>query len=135
MASVKGIGGVFIYSQDAERLVRWYDEILGLVMESMPDEGAWFTVFFTRDIDTSIVRENPVFAIRQAEGKLAETNRGFILNLRVDDLDRFLTELREKGVAIENKILEWERGKHAWINDLDGNQIELYEELLPTQNE
>jgi len=130
MAAVKGIGGVFIYSQDAERLVRWYAEVLGVEMESMPEESAWFTVFFTRDYETSVVRENPVFAIRQAEGELSE-ERGFVLNLRVDDMDAFLAQIREKGVAVDEKILVWERGKHAWIKDLDGNPIELYEELFP----
>jgi hypothetical protein len=29
--------------------------------------------------------------------------------------------------------LEWERGKHAWITDLDGNRVELYEELFPAE--
>jgi catechol 2,3-dioxygenase-like lactoylglutathione lyase family enzyme len=130
MAEVKGIGGVFIYSQDAERLVRWYEAILGVEMESMPEESAWFTVFFTRDFQTSVVRENPVFAIRQADEELPE-ERGFVLNLRVDDMDAFLEQIREKGVAVDEKILVWERGKHAWIKDLDGNQIELYEELFP----
>jgi catechol 2,3-dioxygenase-like lactoylglutathione lyase family enzyme len=130
MAEVKGIGGVFIYSQDAERLVRWYEAILGVEMESMPEESAWFTVFFTRDFQTSVVRENPVFAIRQADEELPE-ERGFVLNLRVDDMDAFLEQIREKGVAVDEKILVWERGKHTWIKDLDGNQIELYEELFP----
>lgn len=130
MAEVKGIGGVFIYSQDAKRLVRWYEEVLGVEMEGMPEESAWFTVFFTRDYETSVVRENPVFAIRQANGELPE-ERGFVLNLRVDDMDAFLAQIREKGVAVDEKILVWERGKHAWIKDLDGNQIELYEELFP----
>jgi catechol 2,3-dioxygenase-like lactoylglutathione lyase family enzyme len=130
MAEIKGIGGVFIYSQDAARLVRWYEAILGVEMESMPEESAWFTVFFTRDFQTSVVRENPVFAIRQADEELPE-ERGFVLNLRVDDMDAFLEQIREKGVAVDEKILVWERGKHAWIKDLDGNQIELYEELFP----
>jgi predicted enzyme related to lactoylglutathione lyase len=49
----------------------------------------------------------------------------------VDDMDAFLEQIREKGVAVDEKILVWERGKHAWIKDLDGNQIELYEELFP----
>ena len=40
MAEVKGIGGVFIYSQDAKRLVRWYEEVLGVEMEGMPEESA-----------------------------------------------------------------------------------------------
>jgi catechol 2,3-dioxygenase-like lactoylglutathione lyase family enzyme len=76
------------------------------------------------------VRENPVFAINHAQGKVAESGRGFVLNLRVDDLAEFLDQLRTQGVEIEDRILEWERGKHAWIWDKDGNRVELYEEIL-----
>lgn len=131
MASVKGIGGVFIDSDDAARLAHWYEAILGIALEAHPDGTGYYRVFFTRDAESSVLRENPVFAINQAQKKVAETGRGFILNLRVDNLSEFLEQLRAKGVKIEDKILEWERGKHAWIRDLDGNRIELYEEIFP----
>lgn len=135
MASVKGIGGIFIDSNDAHQLAAWYEEMLGIEMESHPDGIGYYRVFFTRDVETSIIRENPVFAINHAPAKLAQTGRGFVINLRVDDLTELLEQLRAKGVEIEDKILEWERGKHAWIRDRDGNRVELYEELLPQQED
>jgi catechol 2,3-dioxygenase-like lactoylglutathione lyase family enzyme len=131
MADVKGIGGVFIFSDDAARLAAWYERVLGIEMEAHPNGIGFYRVFATRDIDTGGIRENPVFAINQAQEKLAETGRGFVINLRVDNLAEFLDQLRSKGVEIEDRMLEWERGKHAWIQDLDGNRIELYEEILP----
>ncbi len=70
------------------------------------------------------------FAINQAKEPLIENGRGFIINLRVDNLDEMLAHLREQGVAIDEKTIEWEGGKHAWIRDLDNNRIELYEELF-----
>ncbi len=130
MPEVKGIGGVFINSQDAPRLAKWYEEILGVEMEPHPDGISFFKVFFTRDAESSILRENPVFAINQAKGALPSGDRCFTLNLRVDDLLGFLEGLREKGLEVEEEILKWERGKHAWIHDQDGNRIELYEEIL-----
>ena len=129
MANVKGIGGVFLYSDDASRLTDWYQTMLGIDMEAHPDGTSFYRVFSTRDLETSAIRENPVFAIRQAEEKLAERGRGFMINLRVDDLGPFLEDLRGRVVEVEEEILEWERGKHAWIRDLDGNRVELYEEL------
>lgn len=131
MASVQGIGGVFIDSQDAPRLARWYEEILGIKLEAHPDGNGYYCVFPTRDAHTSILRENPVFAINQAREPLADKGRGFVLNLRVDDLYKFLERLRAAGVPVEERILEWERGKHAWIRDLDGNRLEIYEEVFP----
>ena len=134
MASIQGIGGVFIDSADAPQLARWYEETLGIPLESHPDNNSFYHVFTTRDPHSSILRENPVFAINQARAPLAPDNRGFTLNLRVDDLDAFLEQLRTRNVPIEDNILQWERGKHAWIHDPDGNRIELYEELTPPPN-
>jgi len=131
MASVQGIGGVFIDSQDATRLAAWYQNVLGITMEAHPDGTGFYRVFATRDAESAILHENPVFAIHQAKEQLAEQGRGFMLNLRVDDLYMFLEQLRTQGVAVEEQILEWERGKHAWISDPDGNRIELYEEVFP----
>jgi len=133
MASVQGIGGVFIDSMDAERLAHWYEENLGISMETHPDGIGYYHVFTTRDVGSSILRENPVFAINQATETLAEQGRGFVLNLRVDDLYSLLEQLRTKNVMVEDRILEWERGKHGWIRDLDGNKVELYEEILPDE--
>lgn len=130
MARVEGIGGVFIESEDAGRLAQWYEEMLGVTMDGHPDGVGYFHVFETRDVLTSVLRENPVFAINQAKKPLAQTGRGFVLNLRVDDLHAFLDELRSRDVKVEDRVLEWERGKHGWIRDLDGNRVELYEEVF-----
>jgi catechol 2,3-dioxygenase-like lactoylglutathione lyase family enzyme len=130
MTSVQGIGGVFIYSMDAANLANWYQTVLGIDMERHPDGDKYFKVFFTRDPETSVIRENPVFAIYQAHETLAQQGRGFLLNLRVADLATLLEKLRAQGVDIEPETLEWTRGKHAWIRDGDGNRIELYEEIM-----
>ena len=130
MASVQGIGGVFIESNDAQSLAEWYQDVLGIEMEAHPDGIGYYRVFPTRDIESSIVRENPVFAINQAQERISTSGRGFTLNLRVDFLPPYLDQLKERGIEFEGKILEWERGRHAWIRDLDDNRIELYEEIL-----
>jgi catechol 2,3-dioxygenase-like lactoylglutathione lyase family enzyme len=131
MAAVQGIGGVFIYSNDAARLAQWYQTALGVKMEAHPDGDKYYRVFTTRDAETSAIRENPVFAIYQAESGIAENGRRFMLNLRVDNLALFLEQVRGNAVLIEPDILEWSRGRHAWIVDLDGNRVELYEEIMP----
>ncbi|KAA3663043.1 MAG: VOC family protein [Chloroflexi bacterium] len=129
MVKVAGIGGVFIDSDDAARLTNWYQEVLGIEMETHP-EGGSYKVFQTRDLEGSFVRENPVFAINQAKEPLVKNGRGFTINLRVDNLEQMLAHLRKQGVQVEDKTIEWEGGKHAWIRDLDNNRIELYEELF-----
>ena len=65
---------------------------------------------------------------------------GFYINDKVADrisdavLDAMLAHLRTLDVSIDDRIIVWERGKHAWIHDPDGNRIELYEELLAGTN-
>lgn len=130
MTIVQGIGGVFIYSNDAAKLADWYQTILGIEMERHPDGDNYFKVFTTRDVETTVLRENPVFAIYQANKELPTSRCGFILNLRVASLPAALEQLRTKDVEIEPEIMGWAHGKHAWIRDGDGNRIELYEEIL-----
>lgn len=133
MAGIQGIGGVFIDNKDAKRLARWYEENLGITMEAHPDGIGYYHVFSTRDVATALLRKNPVFAINQAKELLAEKGRGFVLNFRVDDLHLVLKQLRTRNVVVEDQLQEWERGKHGWIRDLDGNKIELYEEIQPDE--
>jgi predicted enzyme related to lactoylglutathione lyase len=130
LTDVEGIGGVFIASEDADRLAKWYETVLGIEMTAHPNGIGYFHVFQTRDLAGGFIRENPVFAINHAETPLAKTGRGFTLNLRVQALDPLLEKLRSQGVPVEERMIIWEGGKHAWIQDPDGNRIELYEEIL-----
>ena len=130
MSLVEGLGGVFIQSSDPEGLARWYQEHLDMEFEEHPDGGSFFIVFITRDLRSSEVWDNPVFAIEPAGVVLAEPDhRGFTLGLRVGDLDQTLNRLAGSGVAVEDRTLVWEGGKHGWMLDLDGNRVELYEEI------
>jgi len=53
---------------------------------------------------------------------------GFMINLRVDDLDAFLVELAAKGVEILGNADEG-YGKFAWLLDPDGIKIELWQQI------
>jgi catechol 2,3-dioxygenase-like lactoylglutathione lyase family enzyme len=131
MAEVQGIGGVFLYSNQAATLANWYTDILGIHFERHPDgTDRFYKVFFTRDSESSVMRENPVFAINQAENPIRSGGPTYMLNLRVDNLDDFIRTLQAKEIEVEPDVLVWERGKHAWIQDPDGNRIELYEEIF-----
>lgn len=53
---------------------------------------------------------------------------GFMINLRVDDLDGFVAMLRAKGADILGEADEG-YGKFAWLLDPDGVKIELWEQV------
>jgi catechol 2,3-dioxygenase-like lactoylglutathione lyase family enzyme len=130
MASVRGIGGAFLYSRDAAALAAWYRDILGVETEALPGDAGFYRVFRTRDAESRARRENPVFAIHQTDEELPSNRRAFMINLRVDDLHAFLARLRGLEVKVEDRVLEWAGGRHAWIHDPEGNCSELYEEIL-----
>jgi predicted enzyme related to lactoylglutathione lyase len=50
-----------------------------------------------------------------------------MINFRVRDLDTFLSELRGKGVKVYPETQIEPYGKFGWVEDPDGNKIELWE--------
>jgi catechol 2,3-dioxygenase-like lactoylglutathione lyase family enzyme len=128
MAQAVAIGGVFVESDDPEALADWYSRHFSLGF--VADGRSHYVVLRTRDFDSGEVRESPVFSITPPRGELARgTARGFTLNLRVDDFVAVMARLRSLGADVDDDTIEWEGGKHGWVRDLDGNRVEVYEEL------
>jgi predicted enzyme related to lactoylglutathione lyase len=50
-----------------------------------------------------------------------------MLNLRVRGLDALLARLRADGVVVDPHVESLPFGRFAWIVDLDGNRVELWE--------
>ena len=50
-----------------------------------------------------------------------------MVNFRVDDLDGLLDQLAAAGVRIDPKRDDHEYRKFAWIWDLEGNRVELWQ--------
>lgn len=76
MARIEGLGGAFIESSDPDTLSEWYQRVLGLALEAMPDGTGFFRVFSHQDLASGVVRQNPVFAIHRATASLADSGRG-----------------------------------------------------------
>lgn len=118
-----GIGGVFFKSENPEALRNWYKTHLGI--DIMTQYGASFnwnkitqetkkayTVWSPFEKDTSYF--NP-------------SEKPFMLNFIVDDLDALLPILEKEGVEIVGKPEKFDYGKFAWILDPEGNKLELWE--------
>jgi catechol 2,3-dioxygenase-like lactoylglutathione lyase family enzyme len=126
--AVNGIGGVFLFSNNAKELTEWYTRHLGIVFtqyEGTTTYGMEFHYRFDRDPS---MRASTVLSITQTDKPLSTSRNEFEVNYRVDDLHAFIVQLREDGVAIE-KIEEFDYGRFAWVRDPDNNRIELYEPL------
>lgn len=71
-----------------------------------------------------------VSAFNETTDYFAPSAAGFMINLRVDDLDGLVAELEGKGVEILGRQDE-DYGRFAWILDGDGIKIELWQQLGP----
>ena len=52
-----------------------------------------------------------------------------MVNYIVDDMDALLDRLKKEGVKIDDKRMDESYGRFAWIYDLDGNKIELWQPI------
>ncbi|HEY3112581.1 MAG TPA: VOC family protein [Gemmatimonadaceae bacterium] len=126
--SVDGIGGVFIYANDAKALSNWYAHHFGLRLETYEDGKVYGTEFKYRRLGDSSKIDSTVFSISQSKVTLPSERREAVINYRVRDLQAFLDQLKAEGVEIE-KTEDFDYGRFAWIKDPEGNRIELYQPL------
>ncbi|MEN3369032.1 MAG: hypothetical protein V7609_1175 [Verrucomicrobiota bacterium] len=126
MKHVLGIGGIFFKANDPEKLGEWYRKHLGLELE----EFGGVTFRQTEPpADKSPQRESyTVWSPFPADtGYFAPSNKEFMINFRVVDLDALLKELRAQGVDVDKGPEKSEFGYFAWAMDPEGNRIELWE--------
>ena len=122
MKKVTGIGGVFFKSKDPKKSKQWYEQHLGIVSDQYGHSFKW------RD------HENPTQECLTQWSPMDEktnyydpSSSEFMINYRVDNLEALLSELRKSEVQIIGEMEEFEYGKFAWIIDLDGRKVELWE--------
>jgi len=63
---VEGIGGVFLYANDAKSLSNWYAHHFGLKLETYEDGKVYGTEFKYRRLGDSSKVDSTVFSISQA---------------------------------------------------------------------
>lgn len=115
MKKILGIGGIFFRAQDPEALKKWYAEVLGLdLTDSVWLQEAGPTVFEPFPMDSAYF----------------PSEKQWMLDIRVSDLEMVMAELKAKGVEVEVRD-EWntmpEIGKFARVHDPEGNPVELWE--------
>ena len=119
MARVTGLGGVFYKVADPGATQAWYQEHLGI-------GGDWGATFRYADEGT----EDPYSLLspfKLSTDYMAPSTAGFMINLRVDDLDGMIAQLEGKGVEILGRQDE-DYGNFAWILDCDGVKVELWQQ-------
>jgi len=123
MTRVTGIGGIFFKATDPVALRRWYQEHLGI------DVQTWGGAAFRwADGDGHPILGTTAWNISDAATTyFAPSASPFMVNYRVADLHALVRELRAEGCQVIGDVEESEYGKFGWVMDPEGNKIELWE--------
>ncbi|MBX7125099.1 MAG: VOC family protein [Cyclobacteriaceae bacterium] len=121
MKKVTGIGGVFFKCKDPKAMTAWYAQHLGL--ETNP-YGATFEWYEGEDKKKAQTQWTP---FPETTKYFEPSTSGFMINYRVENLEKLVEELRANGVTIVDKLETYDYGKFIHILDAEGNKIELWE--------
>ena len=121
---VTGIGGIFFSSKNPQETKEWYGKNLGLAID---DYGSPFEFRnANRPEEINYLRWSPF-----AEGTeyFKPSEKEFMINYRVQNIEKLVENLKKNGVAIVDEIEAYEYGKFVHIMDPEGNKIELWEPI------
>ena len=122
MKRVTGIGGIFFKCKNPEKTKAWYKKHLGLPVDQ------WGATFKWRDENEPEQVCHTAWSPFPADTRYFDpSEKYFMFNYRVENLELLLSVLEEEGVEIVGEIEEHDYGKFGWIMDPDGNKIELWE--------
>ncbi|MBT3252332.1 MAG: VOC family protein [Candidatus Marinimicrobia bacterium] len=121
---ITGIGGIFFKSSNPEKIKNWYADHLGF---NTDEYGVMFK--FRKDENpqkTAYLQWSP---FNNNTEYFKPSEKEFMINYRVENIDGLVENLIEKGVDLIGKVQSFEYGKFAHIMDPEGNKIELWEPI------
>ena len=119
---VTGLGGFFIKSKNPKKMYEWYRQHLGL---NIDDYGSTF--WWNDKQGNACSTQWSVF--KDDTTYFEPSEKEFMQNFRVKNLDSLLEVLTKEGVTIVGEPQSFDYGKFAWILDCDQNKIELWEPI------
>lgn len=126
MGRVVGLGGIFFKSDRPQELAAWYRDRLGLPIDD-------FNSAQLEGFEGERQASNVFAVFERTSDYFDPTVATFMVNFRVDDLDGLLEKLKTEGVWVDERRGDYEYGRFAWIRDLDGNRVELWEPPLKSK--
>jgi predicted enzyme related to lactoylglutathione lyase len=117
---VTGLGGFFFKSDNPEATRDWYKDRLGIPT----DQYGWTFRWKDNDGKEGATQWSP---FKADTTYFVPSEKPFMMNFRVHDLEALLVALKEEGVTIIGEMQTYDYGKFGWILDPDGNKIELWE--------
>ena len=125
---ILGIGGIFFKSPNQKEMKEWYGKHLGLT------DSGYGVMLPWREKDNPESEQMTIWSVFADSTKYFEPSQAsFMVNYIVDDLDALLERLAKEGVRIDAKRQDESYGRFAWIYDVDGNKVELWQPLKSGQ--
>jgi predicted enzyme related to lactoylglutathione lyase len=121
---VTGIGGIFFRSKNPEETREWYGKNLGLAINEYGSSFEFRNI--NRPEEINYLQWSP---FEEGTGYFDPSEKEFMINYRVQNIEGLVRKLRENGVTLVDTIEEYEYGKFVHIMDNDGNKIELWEPI------
>ena len=121
---VVGLGGIFFKSKEGDKTLEWYRDTLGVKTDP------YSALFTFREDDAPEKRGYNLIAPFKADTDyLKPTEKDFMINLRVRDLDGLVEKLKAKGVEFVDDVVKTPEGNFAWIIEpVNHIKIELWEQ-------
>lgn len=124
---VTGIGGIFFFSDNPQKIKDWYSQNLGLKIN---DYGS---IFEFRNADKPEEINYLIWSpFKKSSDYFSPSKREFMINYRVQNIEGLVKKLQENGVTILDSIETYEYGKFVHILDPEGTKIELWEPIDST---
>ena len=123
MKKVTGIGGVFFKCKDSKKMNEWYVQHLGF---KQAEDGS--ILFEWRDSDNPGKKGYTVWSpFKKTTDYFQPSQKEYMINLRVENLENLLEQLKKEGANVVGEMETFEYGKFGWVIDPEGNKIELWE--------
>ena len=124
MERVTGIGGVFFKAKDVKAMAAWYQQHLGIPF----GDGSYFSFKWVNENNPEVPGQTVFSFFKNDSNYFAPSEKPFMINFRVKDLDALMTTLKEEGVETVGEVQNYDgMGKFGWIVDPEGNKVELWE--------
>jgi D-3-phosphoglycerate dehydrogenase / 2-oxoglutarate reductase len=119
---VTGLGGIFFKTENPKLLKEWYKKHLDIPVD---DYGATFW-WKDKENNNCSTQWSP---FDTTTNYFAPSEKQFMLNYRVHNLEQLLRNLQAEGVTIVGEMETYDYGKFGWILDPEKNKIELWEPI------
>jgi predicted enzyme related to lactoylglutathione lyase len=121
---VTGIGGIFFFSNHPDQTKDWYAKNLGLEVNELGSSFEFRNAH--RPDEINYLQWSP---FEKGSDYFAPSKKEFMINYRVQNIERLVDQLKENGVTILDEIVTYDYGKFIHIMDDEGNKIELWEPI------